>query len=147
MSTRYSTKEDYLNFAATAENGVEYKQIIAEKDLRMMSVALRRVGWNEHFSLHDCKIKAVLKQGNDLIIDFDNSQGVIRYNQIVFKEGSIVEQEYPLVGSFFLNHDLYFKDGLFTFYCLIWSPESQEPAGLGYLTFTATDIKVNQIEK
>jgi hypothetical protein len=142
MSKRYSTKEDYLQFAAAAEKGVEYKQVVAEKDLRLMSAAKRRVGWNEHFTLHDCKITAVTKQGNDLIIDFDNSQGFVNYNQIVFENGNAVEMEYPMEGSFFLNHDLYFENGLFTLYCLIWSPESQEPAGLGYLTFTATDISI-----
>ncbi len=140
---RYCSKENYLQTASAIENGLEYQQPITKEDLAAMKDAERRVGWNEHFTLHDCKITAVTKQGNDLIIDFDNSQGYIRYNQIVFKDGSIVEQEYPLVGSFFLNHDLYFENGLFTFYCLIWSPESQEPAGLGYLTFTATGIELS----
>ncbi|MCQ2382505.1 MAG: DUF4085 domain-containing protein [Clostridia bacterium] len=140
---RYCSKENYLQTASAIENGLEYQQPITKEDLAAMKDAERRVGWNEHFTLHDCKITAVTKQGNDLIIDFDNSQGYIRYNQIVFKDGSIVEQEYSLVGSFFLNHDLYFENGLFTFYCLIWSPESQEPAGLGYLTFTATGIELS----
>lgn len=140
---RYCSKENYLQTASAIENGLEYQQPITKEDLAAMKDAERRVGWNEHFTLHDCKITAVTKQGNDLIIDFDNSQGYIRYNQIVFKDGSIVEQEYPLVGSFFLNHDLYFENGLFTFYCLIWSPESQEPAGLGYLIFTATGIELS----
>jgi len=140
---RYCSKENYLQTASAIENGLEYQQPITKEDLAAMKDAERRVGWNEHFTLGDCKITAVTKQGNDLIIDFDNSQGYIRYKQIVFKDGSIVEQEYPLVGSFFLNHDLYFENGLFTFYCLIWSPESQEPAGLGYLTFTATGIELS----
>ncbi|MBS7400895.1 MAG: hypothetical protein KIG16_00050 [Eubacteriales bacterium] len=147
MSTRYSTKEDYLQFAAAAEKGVEYKQVVAEKDLRLMNAAKRRLGLNDHFTLGDCKITGVINRGLDLVIDFDNSQGFVNYNQIVFENGNVVEMEYPMEGSFFLNHDLYFENGLFTFYCLIWSPESQESAGLGYLTFTATDIKVNQIEK
>ncbi len=140
---RYCSKENYLQTASAIENGLEYQQPITKEDLAAMKDAERRVGWNEHFTLHDCKITAVTKQGNDLIIDFDNSQGYIRYKQIVFRDGSIVEQEYPLVGSFFLNHDLYFENGLFTFYCLIWSPESQEPAGLGYLTFTTTGIELS----
>ena len=147
MSTRYSTKEDYFAFARAAENGDKYVRTIRDEDMRSMKIAERRIGWSDRFSLHDCKITGVTKQGRDLVVDFDNSQGVIRYNQLVFENGSVVEQEYSLVGSFFLNHDLYFDNGLFTLYCLIWSPESQEPAGLGYLTFTATNIKVNQIEK
>ncbi|MBS7401782.1 MAG: DUF4085 family protein [Eubacteriales bacterium] len=140
---RYCSKENYLQTASAIENGLEYQQPIAKEDLAAMKDAERRVGWNEHFTLHDCKITAVTKQGNDLIIDIDNSQGYIRYNQIVFKDGSIVEQEYSLVGSFFLNHNLYYENGLFTFYCLIWSPESKESQGLGYLTFTATSIELS----
>ena len=138
MSKRYCTKENYLREAAD----INYRQAIAEEDSRAMEDAERRVGWEKYFSLHDCKITAVTKQGNDLIIDFDNSQGFTQYQQIVFQNSQIVEQEYPLVGSFFIHENLYYENGLFTFYCLIWSPESQEPAGLGYLTLTATDIKV-----
>lgn len=143
MHKRYCTKENYLQTAASIENGVEYKQVIAEEDSRAMEDAERRVGWKKSFTLGDCEITAVTKQGNDLIIDFDNSGGYTQYNQIVLQNGQIVEQEYPLVGSVFIHQDLYYEKGLFTFYCLIWSPESQEPQGLGYLTLTATDIKVS----
>ncbi|MCM1404683.1 MAG: DUF4085 domain-containing protein [Prevotella sp.] len=142
MNHRYCSKEDYLQFAANVENGKEYNQVIAEEDSRKMKNAERRVGWSDSFTLHDCKITAVTKQENDLIIDFDNSQGFTQYKQLVFQNGQIVEQEYPLVGSYFIHQNLYYLDGYFTFYCLIWSPESQEPAGLGYLTLTATDIKL-----
>lgn len=142
MSKRYSTKEEYLRFAATAENGGVYKRSVDEKDLRLMTVAAQRLGWDEHFTLGDCRITKVVSVGNNLIIDLDNTQGFVNCNQLVFENGSVVEMEYPLEGSFFLNHDIFFENGLFTFYCLIWSPESQEPAGLGYLTFTATDISI-----
>ena len=136
MYKRYCSKENYIH--GTVINN----PLITEEELRAMQDAERRVGWGNRFTLHDCKITAVTKQGNDLIIDFDNSGGFTQYNQLVLQNGQIVEQEYPLVGSIFLHHDLYYEKGLFTFYCLIWSPESQEPQGLGYLTFTATDIKV-----
>ena len=138
MHKRYCTKENYLREAAD----IKYRQTIAEEDSRAMEDAEQRVGWEKHFTLGDCKITAVTKQGNDLIIDFDNSQGYTQYNQLVLQNGQIAEQEYPLVGSFFIHQNLYYENGLFTFYCLIWSPESREPQGLGYLTLTATDIKI-----
>ena len=134
MYKRYCSKENYLH--GTIIN----HPLITEEELRAMKDAERRVGWGDRFTLHDCKITAVTKQGNDLIIDFDNSPGFTHYQRLILQNGQIVEQEYPLVGSIFLHHDLYYEKG-FTFYCLIWSPESQEQAGLGYLTLTATWIQ------
>ena len=142
MGHRYCSKENYLKCASDAENGIFGGLVINDCDLKLMRNAEKRVGWSERFTLGDCSIISVDIEGNDLIIGLNNTQGYVKYNKLILKNGVIVEQEYPLVGSFFLNHDLYFENGLFTFYCLIWSPESQEPQGLGYLTFTATDIKV-----
>lgn len=139
MGKRYCTKDNYLH------GYINHNPLITEEELRAMKEAERRVGWGERFTLGDCKITAVTKQWNDLIIDFDNSGGYTRYQRLILQNGQIVEQEYPLVGSIFLHHDLYYekdKKGLFTFYCLMWSPESQETAGLGYLTLTATYIKM-----
>ena len=138
---RYCSKENYLQTASAIENGLEYQQSIDKGDLVAMRDAERRLGLSNYFTLGDCKITSVIKQENDLIINFDNSQGVTKYKQLVLHNGQIIEQEYPLVGSFFIHHDFYYQAGIYTFYNLIWSPESQEPQGLGYLTFTATNIE------
>lgn len=70
-------------------------------------------------SLHDCGITALEKDGSDIILRLDNSDGYTDCTAIVFKNAEIIEQDGEIIGAWWLYDEIYNADNGFEIHALL----------------------------
>ncbi|NMO94934.1 DUF4085 family protein [Paenibacillus lemnae] len=66
----------------------------------------------EQFHFHDCKVVSSRRKGKDLVLTLDHSGGFTAISEITFKNCSILKQDTPLHGAWWLYDEIYTtKDG------------------------------------
>lgn len=73
----------------------------------------------EDFHFHDCKVTSCRKRGSDILITLDNSGGFTDINQIVLKDCSILKQDAPLHGAWWLYEEIYKSDNGYEIHVLL----------------------------
>lgn len=63
----------------------------------------------EELRLHDCKLASCRKKGNDVVLIIDPTNGIDKpdIRQVILKDCTVLKQDAPLHGSFFLYDEIY----------------------------------------
>ncbi|MBQ6864918.1 MAG: DUF4085 family protein [Clostridia bacterium] len=63
----------------------------------------------EELRLHDCKLASCRKKGNDVVLKIDPTHGINKpdIRQVILKDCTVLKQDTPLHGSFFLYDEIY----------------------------------------
>lgn len=76
-----------------------------------------------NFNFHDCKVISCRKKGKDVILTLDNSGGFITISRIIFKNCSILKQDKPLHGAWWLYDEIYKTNGGYEIHVLLQKNE------------------------
>jgi len=79
--------------------------------------------FTEKFNFHDCKVISCRKKGKDVILTLDNSGGFTTVSQIIFKNCSILKQDKPLHGVWWLYDEIYKTNGGYEIHVLLQKNE------------------------
>jgi hypothetical protein len=91
-----------------------------------------------YFGFHDCKILSCYKQGNNLVIEKDNSVWNIQIDKVIFKNCTVIEQEGSLIGARWINNEIYRAERGYEIHVLL---EKGTWHDLSYLTLIAEDVE------
>lgn len=89
----------------------------------------------EKFNFHDCIVSSCRKRGNDIFITFDNSGGFTDVRQIILKNCSVLKQDAPLHGAWWLYDEIYRSKNGYEIHVLLQKKD------LIYFIVTVTDIE------
>lgn len=61
----------------------------------------------ERFSFHDCTVLSCRRKGKDLVLRLDNSGGFTEIKQVCLRNCTVLVQDKPLAGAWWLYEELY----------------------------------------
>ncbi|MCL2298836.1 MAG: DUF4085 domain-containing protein [Firmicutes bacterium] len=79
----------------------------------------------EDFSFHDCKVTSCHRQGNNLVIELDNSGGFSDIETIILEQCTILKQETPFRNAWWLYEEIYPVDGGWEIHALLQNSRRQ----------------------
>jgi len=84
---------------------------------------------------HDRIVQSCKKVGDDVVLEFDYDEGS-EITKIIFKNATILEQEVPLEGAWWLYEEIYPCQGGYEFHVMF-----SQTGGNAYFTVRASDIE------
>lgn len=111
-------KRDIARFCKQNEAKVEqanqdYAAFLERKERRYPDQLM------EHYGFHDCTVTGLEWQGTDLVLHLDNFGSFTEVKTVIWHQAEILEQEPGLVGSTWLQEELYPAEGGFAFHTLL----------------------------
>lgn len=91
-----------------------------------------------YFGFHDCKILSFYEQGNDLVIEKDNSVWNIQIDKVIFKNCTVIEKEGSLIGARWINTEIYRAGHGYEIHFLLGKGTWHD---LSYLTLITEDVE------
>ena len=75
--------------------------------------------FEEELNLHDNVVLSCRKRGKDIVLTIDNSYGYSTFSTIVFKNCTVIKQDAPLHGAWFLYNEIYKSGDKFELHFLL----------------------------
>lgn len=75
--------------------------------------------FEEELNLHDNVVLSCRKRGKDIVLAIDNSYGYSTFSTIVFKNCTVIKQDAPLHGAWFLYNEIYKSGDRFELHFLL----------------------------
>lgn len=95
-----------------------------------------RPAFADNLDFHDCKVVSCRKNGKSTILSLDNSGGFTTISKIIFKDCSILKQDAPLHGAWWLYEEIYKAEYGYEIHVLL------KRAKLIDFIITATDVEL-----
>lgn len=89
----------------------------------------------ENYNFHDCRIIDIKNVGNDIVFELDNSSGFTNINKIIYKNATILENNFT-EGCHWVYDEMYLCNDGYEFDIAVDGEN-----GYSYITLTASDVK------
>lgn len=71
-------------------------------------------------NFHDGVVKSLRRKGNALVLEFDDPEGALSHNRIVFRNAMVLQQDGRLCGADWLYNELYKNADGYEIHALLW---------------------------
>jgi len=98
--------EEITAFCKANENAVEAASKRYDEEYQN-SFKEQEPPFVKDFCFHDCTVASCHKKGKSLVIELDNAGGFTNISQITFKNCTVLKQDKPLHGAWWLYEEIY----------------------------------------
>ena len=95
----------------------------------------------KQLNLHDCRVTNIEWDGEELVLDLDNSGGFTNICRTSFHKIALLELDGPLTDAYFVALEIYPHIAGYEIHAMLQSENSSDPDGLMYFTLLAESVE------
>lgn len=92
-------------------------------------------------NLHDCRVTNIEWDGEELVLDLDNTSGFTNICRVSFNKIALLQLDGPLTDAYFVALEIYPHEAGYEIHALLQSELGDDPDGLMYFTLLSESVE------